>query len=95
MLNLDSGDLWTGAAIVAGKEIHDWIGGPRKAKQQLILDRKEYCPPVMSLPNDTPEWKILLYKDQCKGLEVYLTTKAPEKKPRKKTAPELIGPPAP
>lgn len=45
------------------------------AKQQaLITDQKTYCPPVNSLPNDTPPWKIEIYRKQCSGVASYLKT---------------------
>jgi hypothetical protein len=69
-------ELVTTGVIWMTTEIHGLIKGHAAGQQALIIDQKTYCPPAITLPKDTPDWQIQLYKEQCQGINGYL--KIPE-----------------
>lgn len=65
-------ELVSGAIIWAGNAANGVFKAHVAQQQALIIDQKAYCPPVNSLPNDTPQWKIDIYQKQCSGVASYL-----------------------
>lgn len=72
-------EIVTSGLIWLSTEIHGWNKGHAAAQQQLIIDKKQYCPPAYTLPNDLAGWKIELYKTDCQGMHGYLNKDIPEK----------------
>lgn len=65
-----------GAAVIV--DIHNIFKGKAAAQEERIKLQQEYCPPAITLPNDTPPWKFKQYKEDCKGIHKYLEQETPE-----------------
>jgi len=69
-------ELVTGILVWVGNAANGVFKAHVATQQALVSDQKAYCPPVNSLPNDTPQWKIDIYQQQCSGVASYLNKPA-------------------